>query len=67
VYHGKRHPRELDSDDVRQFLTFLATELHVAVFSQDGAAGSQGSWLHKPTWRPRRIIRALNHPKVFLA
>ncbi|MFV1981291.1 MAG: site-specific integrase [Rhodothermia bacterium] len=37
VYHGKRHPRELDSDDVRQFLTFLATELHVA--SSETATG----------------------------
>jgi integron integrase len=37
VYHGKRHPRELEAEHVRQFLTFLATELNVASSTQNQA------------------------------
>jgi hypothetical protein len=37
VYHGKRHPRELEAEHVRQFLTFLATELKVASSTQNQA------------------------------
>ena len=37
IYHGKRHPRELDADHVREFLTYLATDLHVASSTQNQA------------------------------
>lgn len=34
VYHDKRHPTELDSSHVEQFLTFLAVERKVAAATQ---------------------------------
>ena len=37
VYHGKRHPRDLEANHVRQFLTYLATDLHVASSTQNQA------------------------------
>lgn len=37
IFHKKRHPRELDSDDVRMFLTHLAVDQHVAASTQNQA------------------------------
>lgn len=37
IFHKKRHPRELDSDDVRMFLTHLAVDHHVAASTQNQA------------------------------
>jgi integron integrase len=37
VHHGRRHPRELAEDAVRQFLSSLATEHHVAASTQHQA------------------------------
>ena len=33
-FHGKQHPRQLGGDEVRSFLSHLATELHVAPATQ---------------------------------
>jgi site-specific recombinase XerD len=37
VFHGKRHPRDLGGADVTAFLTWLATEKHVAAATQNQA------------------------------
>lgn len=37
VFHQKRHPRDLSSDHVSQFLTHLAVEGHVAASTQNQA------------------------------
>jgi|SRR5687767_6773035 len=36
-FHGKRHPRELDTEAVRNFLTHLAVNEHVAASTQNQA------------------------------
>src|SRR5437762_13374953 len=37
LFHRKRHPRELDADAVRSFLTHLAVNEHVAASTQNQA------------------------------
>jgi integron integrase len=37
IFHGKRHPRELDSAAVRDFLTHLAVNEHVSASTQNQA------------------------------
>ena len=37
LFHGKRHPRELGTEEVTQFLTHLATERNVAAATQNQA------------------------------
>src|SRR5437016_10351831 len=37
LFHGKRHPRELDAEAVRAFLTHLAVNEHVAASTQNQA------------------------------
>lgn len=37
IFHKKRHPRELDSDAVRMFLTHLAVDQHVTASTQNQA------------------------------
>ena len=37
MFHGRRHPRELDAPAVRDFLSHLATEAHVAASTQNQA------------------------------
>ena len=37
LFHGKRHPRELDAEAVRAFLTHLAVNEHVAAATQNQA------------------------------
>jgi integron integrase len=37
LFHGKRHPRELDADAVRAFLTHLAVNEHVSASTQNQA------------------------------
>ena len=37
LYHGKRHPRDLDAEAVRSFLTHLAVNEHVAASTQNQA------------------------------
>jgi integron integrase len=37
LFHGKRHPRELDAEAVRSFLTHLAVNEHVAASTQNQA------------------------------
>lgn len=40
LYHGKRHPRDLGSEEVVRFLTHLATERDVSVSTQRQAASA---------------------------
>jgi len=40
VFHGKRHPRELGSDAIRGFLTWLAVERRVSASTQNQAFGA---------------------------
>lgn len=35
LYHGKRHPREMGTDEIRQYLSYLATDEHVAASTQN--------------------------------
>ncbi len=37
LFHSKRHPRELDAEEVRAFLTHLAVNEHVAASTQNQA------------------------------
>jgi integron integrase len=37
LFHGKRHPRELDAEAVRTFLTHLAVDEHVSASTQNQA------------------------------
>lgn len=37
VFHGRRHPSELGSADVKEFLTWLAVDRHVAASTQNQA------------------------------
>ncbi|WP_129633650.1 integron integrase [Candidatus Oscillochloris fontis] len=37
LFHGKRHPREMGSDEILAFLNHLATELNVAASTQNQA------------------------------
>ena len=37
LFHGKRHPRELDAEAVRAFLTHLAVNEHVSASTQNQA------------------------------
>src|SRR5882672_5711919 len=37
LFHNKRHPREMGEAEVGQFLSFLATELHISASTQNQA------------------------------
>ncbi len=37
IYHGKRHPSEMATDEIRQFLSHLATDRAVAAATQNQA------------------------------
>lgn len=37
LYHHKRHPKEMGVDEIRQFLSHLATDLHVTASTQNVA------------------------------
>lgn len=37
LFHGKRHPREMGADDVRQFLTHLVVDRKVSASTQNQA------------------------------
>ena len=37
LFHDKRHPRTLGSADIAQYLSYLATERHVAASTQNQA------------------------------
>ena len=40
LHHGKRHPREMGPDEIRDFLTALAVQRHVAASTQNQALGA---------------------------
>lgn len=35
LLHGKRHPKEMESDEVRDYLTHLAVSRHVSASTQN--------------------------------
>ena len=37
LYHGKRHPREMGVDEIRQYLSHLTTDRNVAASTQNAA------------------------------
>ena len=37
LFHHKRHPKEMNSPEIEQFLTYLAVEQHVAASTQNQA------------------------------
>lgn len=37
LYHGKRHPMDMGAEEIRQFLSYLAVEKHVAASTQNVA------------------------------
>jgi integron integrase len=37
LFHHKRHPREMGADEIRQYLSYLATEGHVSASTQNQA------------------------------
>jgi hypothetical protein len=56
VYHGKRHPKEMGPDEVRAFLTHLATDDKVAASTQNQAGRAPLPVPRRPSGRaaPRR-------------
>ena len=62
LYHGKRHPREMDTPEIEQFLTYLAVEQHVAASTQNQALSAllflYQHVLHQTLSRPVDAVRA---------
>ena len=47
VFHGKRHPKDMGSDEIRAFITHLAVDLDVAAATQNQAiAGLKFMYRH---------------------
>ncbi len=72
LYHNKKHPSEMGSNEIEQFLTYLAVELNVAASTQNQALNAL-AFLYKQVLdteleRMRNITRAKcpqNLPTVF--
>jgi integron integrase len=62
LYHDKRHPREMDTPEIEQFLTYLAVEQHVAASTQNQALSAllflYQHVLHQSLSRPVDAVRA---------
>jgi integron integrase len=77
LFHHKRHPRDMGSDEVQAYITYLANERHVAASTQNQAL-SAIMFLYKyvlqqeldlPTeilrpGRPVRLPTVLSHPEA---
>ena len=60
LFHQKQHPRELSSEHISQFLTYLAVDGHVAASTQNQALNAL-IFLYRQVLRielPRRSARA---------
>lgn len=79
VFHGKRHPGELDGEAIAAFLTHLAEDSHVSVSTQRQASSALlflydevlGLSVEVPTGiarpvRPRRLPTVLSRTEVLL-
>ncbi len=68
LFHGKRHPAELGTAEVTEFLTYLATECHVSPSTQNQAASAllflYREVLQQPIDPPRDVIRPTKPPRV---
>jgi integron integrase len=77
LFHRKRHPREMGAEEVRQFLTHLAVEEHVAASTQNQALNALVFLYHAVlqitlpalgeiprAHRPRRLPTVLNREEV---
>jgi len=77
VFHGKRHPSEMGTDEVRAFLSWLATEKHVSASTQNQALsallflyrdvlGGDIGWIENiaPAKRPERLPVVLTSAEV---
>ena len=77
LFHGRRHPRDLNARDVSDFLTHLATDRHVAASTQNQALGAllflyRGMFSscrsNRSTWfahaSPLRLPEVLSRPDV---
>lgn len=76
-YHGMRHPREMSEPEVREFLSWLAVEKHVAAATQNQALNAlvflYAKVLDRPLGdiggavrakRPRRLPAVLSHAEA---
>ena len=43
LFHRKRHPEEMDEEQIAEFLTYLAVEKHVAASTQNQALSARSS------------------------
>jgi site-specific recombinase XerD len=77
LFHGKRHPRELDENHIASFLTHLATHKHVSASTQNQALSAilflyQKVLMIEPAWvenvvrakRPQRLPVVLTRESV---
>jgi integron integrase len=68
VHHGRRHPRELNADDVRAFLSHLATAERVAASTQNQALAAltflYDAVLRQPLERVNGIVPARRSRRV---
>ncbi len=68
LFHGKRHPRTLDTPEVEVFLTHLAARAKVAASTQNQALNAllflYSQVLHKPLTEPIHALRAKRRKPV---
>jgi hypothetical protein len=68
LYHGKRHPKEMNAPEVTAFLSHLATEEHVAASTQNQALNAlvflYREVLHVPLDSLADSVRARRPPRV---
>jgi integron integrase len=77
LFHHKRHPRDMGSDEVQAYITYLANERHVAASTQNQALSAimflyryvlqQELDLPTEILRPGRLVRlptVLSHPEA---
>ena len=68
VFHGKRHPRDMDATHVHQFLTHLATQKSVAVSTQNQALNAlvflYAQVLHRPLGQIEEFTRPTRSRRV---
>jgi integron integrase len=68
LFHGKRHPRTLDTPEVEVFLTHLAARAKVAASTQNQALNAllflYNQVLHKPLTEPIHALRAKRRKPV---
>jgi len=68
LFHGKKHPREMGEEQVRAFLTHLASARDVAVSTQNQALNAllflYAQVLHRPLGQVEEWVRPTRPPRV---